>query len=114
MAFSTGFLRHIIYVQNRKAAQSGDFGIDGDGVEWEESGPLHASVEYARGKSAMNAGSLDAYAVCIVRMRYSKIVNMRSRIRYEGQIYQILPEFFHADYMENTIQFHMQLIVSEQ
>ena len=37
-------------------------------------------------------------------------ISMRSRVKYDGNIYQILPETFHVDKPDNTIQFHMQLV----
>jgi hypothetical protein len=61
----------------------------------------------------MNAGALDAYAIKEVRTRWTDKITMRSRVKFDGQIYQIIPETFHADKMENTLQFHMQLIVSK-
>ena len=105
----------MIKVLNRKEAVPGDYGIDSGGIEWEEGPCLHANVDYAKGKSAMNAGALDAYAVKIVRMRYdaTAVINERSRIKYDGRVYQIIPEMFHPNHFDNTLQFHMQLIVNE-
>ena len=105
----------MIQVLNRKEAVPGDYGIDSGGIEWEEGPCLHANVDYAKGKSAMNAGALDAYAVKIVRMRYdaTAVINERSRIKYDGRVYQIIPEMFHPNHFDNTLQFHMQLIVNE-
>ena len=80
----------------------------------EEVGCLHANVDYQRGKSAMNAGSLDVYAVKIVRMRYTTCFNERSRIKYQDKIYQIIPETFNANHYDNTLQFLMQLIVNDK
>jgi hypothetical protein len=73
-------------------------------------------VTWAKGVKAMNAGALDAYAVKIVRMRYSAtaVINERSRIKYEGKVYQIIPEMFHANKFDDTLQFHMQLIVNDK
>jgi head-tail adaptor len=116
MGYSAGFLHEIIQVLNRKEAQAGKYGLDSAGVEWEEGPCLHANVDYQRGKSAMNAGALDAYAVKIVRMRYSAtaVINERSRIKYDGRVYQIIPEMFHANKFDDTLQFHMQLIVNDK
>ena len=104
----------MIQVLNRKEAKTSKFGLDGGGVEWEEGPCLHANVDYAKGKAAMNAGALDAYAVKIVRMRYTTCFNERSRIKYEGKIYQIIPETFNANRRENTLQFLMQLVVNDK
>lgn len=71
---------------------------------------MHANVGYQKGKSAMNAGALDAYAVKIVRMNYTSAINERSRIKYQGKIYQIMPETFNGNYRQNTLQFLMQLV----
>ena len=116
MSYSAGFLHEIIQPLNRKAAATSKFGLDGGGVEWEEGPCLHANVDYARGKAAMNAGALDAYAVKIVRMRYNAtaVINERSRIKYQGKVDQIIPETFNANHYENTLQFLMQLVVSDK
>ena len=105
----------MIQVLNRKEAVPGDYGIDSGGIQWEEGPCLHANVDYAKGKAAMNAGALDAYAVKIVRMRYSatSVINERSRIKYDGRVYQIIPEMFHPNHYDDTLQFHMHLIVNE-
>ena len=114
MAYSAGFLHDMIQVLNRKEAKTGKFGIDGGGVEWEEGPCLHANVDYARGKSAMNAGSLDAYAVKIVRMRWTNVFNERSRVKYLDKTYQIIPETWNANHSENTLKFLMQLVVNDK
>ncbi len=113
MAYSSGILRFVIQVLNRKAAQGGKFGLDVDGIEWVEGDYLHANVTWAKGVRSMNAGALDAYAIKEVRTRWTDKITMRSRVKFDGQIYQIIPETFHADKMENTLQFHMQLIVND-
>ena len=116
MGYSAGFLHDIIQPLNRKEAVAGKYGLDSAGIEWEPVGCLHANVDYQRGKSAMNAGSLDAYAVKIVRMRYSAtaVINERSRIKYQGRVFQIIPEMFHPNHYDDTLQFHMQLIVNDK
>lgn len=105
--------RFRIVVQNRKEQTTGKFGIDTQGIEWENTVCLWASVEWQKGKSGMREGALDAYAVVMVRMNWSPQINMRSRIVWEGQIYQVIPETFHPDKQANTIQFHAQLIVND-
>jgi len=114
MGYSAGFLHDVIQVLNRKEAKTSKFGIDGSGVEWEEGPCLHANVDYARGKAAMNAGALDAYAVKIVRMRWTDVFNERSRVKYLDKTYQIIPETWNANHRENTLQFLMQLIVNDK
>ena len=116
MGYTAGFLHDMIQVLNRKEAKTSKFGLDGGGVEWEEGPCLHANVDYAKGKAAMNAGALDAYAVKIVRMRYNAtaVINERSRIKYQGKVYQIIPETFNANHYEDTLQFLMQLIVNDK
>ena len=113
MGYSAGFLHEIIVIMNRKEAKTSKFGLDGGGIEWEEVGCLHANVDYHRGKSAMNAGSLDAYAVKIVRMRWTNVFNERSRVKYLDKTYQIIPETWNANHREDTLQFLMQLVVNE-
>ena len=114
MPYSSGFLKDRVTILNRKEAVQGKFGLDSAGIEWEEVGCLHANVDYQRGKSAMNAGSLDAYAVKIVRMRWTNVFNERSRVKYEDKTYQIIPETWNANHRENTLQFLMQLIVNDK
>ena len=116
MSYQAGFLHEIIVPLNRKAATVGKYGVDSGGIQWEEGPCLHANVDYQRGKSAMNAGALDAYAVKIVRMRYNatSVINERSRIKYQGKVYQIIPETFNANHYEDTLQFLMQLIVNDK
>ena len=110
MSYPAGFREDFITPLNRKAATVGKYGVDSAGVTWEEGTPMHANVDYQRGKSAMNAGALDAYAVKIVRMNFTSTINERSRIKYEGKIYQIMPETFNGNYRKNTLQFLMQLV----
>jgi head-tail adaptor len=73
-----------------------------------------ASVDFAKGKSALNAGALDAYAVKMVRMRWNSIVNERSRIQWQGKTYQIVPETFNPDRQGNTIQFLCQQVINDK
>ena len=113
MGYSAGFLHEIIQVLNRKEAKTSKFGIDGGGVEWEEGPCLHANVGWAKGLRSLNAGSVDAYGVKLVRMRFTCSINERSRIKFDGKTYQILPETFNPDRRDNTLQFTMQLIVNE-
>lgn len=115
MSFSSDILREMVVIQNRTKAVAGKQGIDAEGIGWEDSACVHASVDWQRGKSAMNAGALDAYGVVIVRMRWNNIVNMRSRIkRLEcgNKIYQILPETFMEDRREDKIQFLAQIVIN--
>jgi head-tail adaptor len=114
MAFSSGFLKHRILVQNRKAATMGKHGLDSAGIEWEDTCCLWASVDWQKGKAGMHEGALDSYGVVLVRTRWTNQVTERSRISYEGRTYQILPETFHADRQENTVQFIAQQIINEK
>ena len=114
MAYSTGLLKHRVTILNRTEAQQGRFGLDSAGVEFESAGTVWASVDWTRGKGAMNAGALDVYGVVIIRMRWNTIINERSRILYDGKTYQIIGETFHADRQENTIQFQAQQIVNDK
>jgi head-tail adaptor len=113
MGYSAGFLNKVIVVQNRKAATANKFGIDGAGVEYEDGDVLHANVTYSKGTRAMNAGALDAYCVEEVRMRWTNKITMRSRVKYQGKVYQIIPETFHEDFQDDKIQFHMQLVIND-
>ena len=114
MSYSSGFLKDRITILNRKEAVQGKFGLDSAGIEWENVGCVWANVDWQKGKTAMNAGSLDAYAVKIVRMRWTNVFNERSRVKYEDKTYQIIPETWNANHRENTLQFLMQLIVNDK
>ena len=114
MPYSSGFLKDRVTILNRKEAVQGKFGLDSAGIEWENVGCVHANVDWQKGKTAMNAGALDAYGVKIVRMRWNNIITERSRIQYEGRTYQILPETFNANRQENTIQFLCQQIINDK
>ncbi len=114
MAYSSGILKDIVTILNRKDAVQGKFGLDSAGIEWEDMGCVHAYVDWQKGKSAMNAGALDAYGAKIVRMRWNNIITERSRIQWHGKTYQILPETFNPDHQGNTIQFLCQQIVNDK
>lgn len=114
MAYSSGLLKNRVTILNRKEAVQGKFGLDSAGIGWESAGTVWASVDWAKGKGAMNAGALDVYGVVMIRMRWNSAVNERSRILYEGKTYQIIGETFHADRQENTIQFHAQQVINDQ
>ena len=107
-------MRFRIKIQNRKKSEDSAYGLDGKGVEWEDTACVWASIEWAKGKTALNVGALDAYAVVMVRMRWTQFINMRSRIVLDGYVYQILPDTFHADKQANTIQFNAQLIINDK
>ena len=113
MAYTAGLLKHRVAILNRTEAQQGRFGLDSAGVEFESAGTVWASVDWTRGKGAMNAGALDVYGVVIIRMRWNTIINERSRILYDGKTYQIIGETFHADRQDNTIQFQAQQIIND-
>ena len=114
MAYTSGLLKHRVTILNRTEAQQGRFGLDSAGVEFEPAGKVWASVDWAKGKGAMNAGALDVYGVVMIRMRWNTIVNERSRILYGGKTYQIIGETFHADRQESTIQFHAQQVINDK
>lgn len=114
MSYSSGLLNKRVTILNRAEATTSDWGKDAQGVEWERCCHVWASIDYTKGKRAMNAGALDVYAVVLVRMRWNGMVTMRSRIEHHGQMYQIIGETFHADKQANTIQFNAQIIINEK
>ena len=114
MAYTSGLLKDRVTILNRKEAQQGKFGLDSAGIEFEPAGTVWASVDWQKGKAAMNAGALDAYGVKIVRMRWNSIITERSRIQWHGKTYQILPETFNAYHLGNTIQFLCQQIINDK
>ena len=116
--YSAGMRKDRIKILNRKKAQTSDFGIDGNGIEWEESECMWAGISWTKGMSAQNAGAVDVYGIIAVRMNYDagmcRGITMRSRImNSEGIIYQILPETFHPDSQGNTIEFRAQVVIDE-
>ena len=114
MAYSSGFLKYMITIQNRKAATMGKYGLDTSGAEFEDTVCLHANVDWQKGKSGMHEGALDSYGVVMVRMRWTNQVNERSRIVWQGKTYQIIPETFHAERSDNTVQFLAQVIINDK
>ncbi len=109
--YTAGLRNKRIMIQNRKEAVVGTYGLDSAGIEWEDAGEVWADVSFAKGKAAMNAGAMDAYAVEMVRIDWNDFTTERSRVIYEGKVFQIIPELFHSNYHENQIQFHMQQVV---
>ena len=103
-----------IMVLNRTQAEMGDFGLDSSGPEWEETTCLWANVTWTKGVRSLHEGAIDAYGVVEVRMRWTDLITMRSRIRYEGVTYNILPETFHPDKQDDTIQFLAQAVINDQ
>lgn len=114
MAYTSGLLKDRVTILNRKVAQQGKFGLDSAGIEFEPAATVWASVDWSKGKQAMNAGALDVYGVKIVRMRWNNIVTERSRIQWQGKTYQILADTFNPNRQENTIQFLCQQIVNDK
>lgn len=111
--YDAGMREYRVAILNRTDATTSEYGRDANGITWETVATVWADVTFSRGKAAMNAGALDAYAVEMVRMNYNSLVNMRSRIQYDGRTFQILPDTFHVDKQGNTIQFHCQAVVDE-
>lgn len=112
--YSSGMLSERVKILNRRKAETSQFGIDGNGIEWDDCGCVWANVSWAKGMRSINAGAIDAYAVVLVRMRWNCCISMRSRIEHDGTTYQILPETFHADKQAGTIQFNAQAIINDQ
>ena len=116
--YSAGMRKDRIMILNRKKAQTSDFGIDGNGIEWEECGCVWCDISWTKGMRAQNAGAIDVYGIIAVRMNYDagkcNCISMRSRVRdNEGITYQILPETYHPDKQGNTIEFRAQAVINE-
>lgn len=114
MTYTTGLLKHRVTIFNRKEATTTMWGRDGSGVEWEEKCTVWAAVDWVKGIRAMREGAIDVYGIVMIRMRWNPVVTLRSRIQYEGKMYQILGETFHADPQENTIQFNAQILINDK
>lgn len=102
-----------VTIQNRKEAQVGKFGKNSAGIVFENTCTVSAAVDFAHGMRAMNEGAMDVYGVVMVRMNYTDKINVRSRIVYNNDTYQILPDKFHADKRDMKIQFFAQMIVDK-
>ena len=114
MAYSSGFLKHRIIIQNRKAATMGKFGLDTSGPEFEDTCCLQANVGWKKGMGGLHEGAIDVYGVVEVRMRWTNQVNERSRIVYQNRTYQIISETFHSDFQDNSVQFLAQVIINDK
>lgn len=112
--YSSGLRDKRVEIYNREASTVGKYGRDSGGVTFALAATAWASVSWAKGMRAMNQGALDSYGVVLVRMNWNSVVSSRSRIKYDGDTYQILPETFHEDKRANTIQFTAQVIVNEK
>ena len=115
MTYSSGMLNKRIAIQNRKAATMGKFGLQSAGTEWETVKEVWAAVNNVKGVSAMREGAIDVYGIRLIRCRYDDvrgIINVRSRIIYQGQTYQMLGETLAIDEQENTCQFNAQIIIN--
>lgn len=112
--YSSGMRKDRVAIINRKARKIGKYGIDSAGVEWEQVGEVWASVTWTKGLRAMTEGAVDAYAVVLVRMNYNCIITSRSRIGYDGDIYEAIPETFHVDRAANIVQFTAHVVIDER
>lgn len=114
MGYSSSMLRFLVDIYNRATPTSSKFGIDGSGITWEKvASNLHVNITWGKGVASLREGALDAYTEILVRMPYNDIVTMRSRLMWNGQMYQIKPNTFHPDYMEDKIQFNAVLVIDE-
>lgn len=111
--YSSGMRKHRVEIWNRQEAQTGKFGLDASGIGWQKVATVWAAVDFAKGMRSLNAGAIDAYGVILVRMDWNSHITMRSRIREDGQTYQILPETFHSDRQQNIIQFNAQAVLED-
>jgi SPP1 family predicted phage head-tail adaptor len=113
MGYSAGMLDRRVTILNRLKQVVGRFGIDSDGVGWEETGTVWCNVSWVKGLSAMREGSADVYGMLLIRMRYNKMVNRNSRVRFDGVIYEVLGDTFHTDRRADTIQFTAREVYEE-
>lgn len=111
--YSSGLRRDRITILNRAQETVGRFGIDSDGVQWQTGPTVWASVTWTKGMRALNQGAIDCYGIVMVRLNYTTAISARSRIIYDNDTYRVLPETFHADRRQNTIQFNAQLIIDD-
>ena len=115
MTYSPGLLNKRIMIQKYGGAQKGKFGIGSGGPDYQDVREVFADVSHVKGVRAMNEGSLDVYGVVNIRCYYDSVrdcIDVRSRIKYQGQTYQILGETLHIDEMENTCEMKAQVIIN--
>ena len=108
-------LKHRIRIQKYVGAQKGKFGIGSGGPEYQDCQEVWADVSHVKGMRSMNNGALDVYGVVNVRCYYDSVrgvLDVRSRMKYQGQVYQILGETLHIDEQENTVEFKAQIIIN--
>lgn len=98
MGYSSGMLRHMVAVYNKKE-EAAKFGGT---TEYEKVACVHADVTWKKGQKALNEGALDAQDTVMIRMRWNNIVTRDSRLQCDGVTYQI--QSLHADRQDNTIQ----------
>ena len=113
MSYTAGLLRDRIDILSRTQYQADDFGLNASGMDFSKVATVWADVSWAKGKQALNAGSIDVYGVIMVRMRYTTLIDERCRITHNGKTYQILADTFHADFHDNEIQFQAQAVINE-
>ena len=108
MGYSSGMLRWMVTVYNRKEDVEVKFGST---TEYEKVACLHANVTWKKGQKSLNEGSLDAQDTVLIRMRWNRIVNRFSRLEFEGVTYQI--QSLHADRKDNTLQITATEIITK-
>ena len=101
MGYSSGMLRHIVTIYNKKGATK-----FGDTTSYEQVGCVHADVTWKKGQKALNEGSLDSQDTVLIRMRWNNIVKRDSQLECDGMTYQITE--FHASRQDNIIQIKAQ------
>lgn len=100
MSYSSGMLDSKVEIHNRATYTDGDFGRVGG--SYTKAAEMFANVTWTKGKKALNEGALEAYDYIMVRCRFTTTLTRESRLKYNGNMYQI--ESFHADKKANTIQ----------
>ena len=97
MGYSSGMLRHIVTIYNKKGATK-----FGETTSYDQVGCVHADVTWKKGQKALNEGSLDSIDTVLIRMRWNNVVNKFSQLECDGVRYQI--QSLHADRMDNVMQ----------
>lgn len=106
MAYSSGLLNKRVEILNKVAPEDTNFG---ETTQYKSVACVWADITWSKGPKSLREGSLDAYDVVMVRMRWNKIVTRDSRLRHDGKTYQITA--LNADRRDNQVQIIAQEII---
>lgn len=98
--YSSGFMDTRVKVLRRQSPQT-DGGVL-QGGDYAEACVIWASVTWAKGKKALNNGTLEAYDTLMVRCRCCRYLDRFCRLSIDGKVYEIAT--YNSDYRRNEVQ----------